>query len=240
MLRIFIGWDRREVASSQVCARSLVKHSSMPLDIRPLILPHLQATGLYTRPTKSRNRFDLWDEISRHRMATDHAISRFLVPHLAGYSGWALWMDGDVLARADISELFGLGDPRYAVMVVKHDHKPVEMSKMDGQAQVHYGRKNWSSVMLFNCGHPANRALTLEMVNTARGLSLHQFGWLRDELIGELPPEWNFLVGYNDVAKTGAPKLAHFTNGTPDMGGHMNQPYADEWRSTLAEIAGRA
>jgi lipopolysaccharide biosynthesis glycosyltransferase len=236
MLKVFIGWDRRELAASQVCARSLVKHASMPLDVRPLILPHLQACGLYTRPTKSRNRFDLWDEISQHRMATDHAISRFLVPHLAGYSGWALSCDGDILYRADVAELFGLGDPKYAVMVVKHDHQPREMSKMDGQVQAHYERKNWSSVVLWNCAHPANKALTLETVNTARGLWLHRFDWLKTEEIGELPPAWNFLVGYTEVEKTGEPKAAHFTNGTPDMGSHMNQPYADEWRGVLREI----
>jgi hypothetical protein len=234
MLRIFIGWDRRETSAAQVCARSLVRHASMPLDIRPLILPHLQAIGLYTRPTRRKGLIELFDEISQHRMATDHAISRFLVPHLCGYSGWALSCDGDILWRGDVAELFGLGDPRYAAMVVKHDHKPAELYKMDGQPQAHYARKNWSSVVLWNCAHPANRALTVEKVNTAQGLWLHRFDWLKDEEIGELPPEWNWLEGYSAVSIE--PKAVHHTRGTPDMGGYMNVAFADEWRATLRAI----
>jgi lipopolysaccharide biosynthesis glycosyltransferase len=123
-------------------------------------------------------------------------------------------MDSDVVALADIHELFECADPRKAVMVVKHEHKVEDCSmKMDGRLQTMYRRKNWSSVMLFNCDHPANDCLTYGMLNGVPGRDLHAFYWLEDELIGELPPEWNWLVGVQP--KPERPKLAHFTLGGP-------------------------
>lgn len=232
-LRVFIGWDRRELLASQVCARSMTRNASQPLDLRPLILPHLQATGLYCRPTEIRGT-RLFDIISQHPMATDHALTRFLVPELAGRKGWALFCDGDILWRGDVAELFGVADPKYAVMVVKHDHKPPEVAKMDGQVQAQYECKNWSSVILWNCAHPANAALRVGAVNTKPGLWLHQFRWLAPELIGALPVEWNWLAGYSEPIA--APKAVHFTKGTPDMTGHYEAPYADEWRAVAKTI----
>lgn len=140
-------------------------------------------------------------------------------------------MDCDVLVRRDINELFDLADPTKAVMVVKHDYRPANDTKMDGQTQSTYPRKNWSSVMLFNLGHPANRDLTVEMVNSLPGRDLHRFCWLPDHLIGELPQEWNWLVGHSD--RSIDPAIVHFTEGTPSMPGHENDPYSDEWQNTL-------
>jgi hypothetical protein len=232
-LRVYMGWDRRELLASQVCARSMLNHASHPVDISPLILPHLQATGLYTRPTEIRAT-RLFDVISQHAMATDHALARFLVPALNDYRGWALFCDGDILWRADVAELFALADPAYAVMVVKHDHKPREVAKMDGQVQAQYECKNWSSVILWNCAHPANAAVRVGAVNTKPGLWLHQFRWLAPELIGGLPAEWNWLEGHSDPALT--PKAVHHTRGTPDMVGYRDVAYADEWRAVAKTI----
>lgn len=232
---IWIGFDMREAAAFAVAAHSARRKTFAPIPVTGLVLSQLQLAGLYKRPTLRRGA-QLFDVISEAPMSTEFAISRFLVPHLAGGSGWALFMDSDVLIRSDLSRLFGAADSRKAVMCVKHRHAPVETVKMDGQAQLSYPRKNWSSVMLFNLDHPANRRLTPELVNSVPGRDLHAFCWLGDEEIGELPPEWNYLVGHT----TGVidPAIVHFTDGFPMMAGYEDQPYADEWRRELAHWAG--
>lgn len=197
------------------------------------MLSSLRERGLYTRPT-SRKDGRLWDEISEAPMATEFACSRFLVPHLAG-SGWALFMDCDMLVRSNLDRLFRLCDPSKAVMVVKHNHQPAEGVKMDGQAQTRYARKNWSSVMMFNCDHPANRKLTVDLVNSVPGRDLHRFCWLEDDQIGELSTEWNWLVGHSDPSID--PTIVHFTDGIPTMPGYENCAYADEWRDELERWA---
>jgi lipopolysaccharide biosynthesis glycosyltransferase len=146
-------------------------------------------------------------------------------------TGWALFMDCDVLVRRNLDALFKLCDPSKAVMVVKHDHRPTVAVKMDGQEQTIYPRKNWSSVCLWNVDHPANIALSPELVNSIPGRDLHAFSWLPDNLIGELPPEWNWLAGISDPNID--PAIVHFTNGVPTMPGFENSPFAAEWREEL-------
>lgn len=216
-----------------VAARSLLRHASSAVDVERLDMIHLRHRGLYRRPTEARAH-GYWDVISDAPMSTGHAISRFLVPALCDYAGWALFTDGDVLFRRDIAQLYALADPRKAVQVVQHQHAPSATVKMEGQAQTLYARKNWSSVMLFHAGHPANRALTIDLVNTLPGRDLHRFCWLSDDLIGALPSTWNVLIGEEPEAD---PAIAHFTNGTPDLPGYETQPFAEEWRAT-AEACG--
>lgn len=210
MIRIFIGYDHVEEISYSVLASSLSKHSSQPLSITPIRLSHLP-------------------EISRERdpkQSNDFAFSRWLVPYLCNYEGWAIFMDCDFLARDDIAKLWELRDDRYAVQVVKHDYIPKTELKFLGQEQTKYFRKNWSSMMLINCAKC--KALTPEYVNTAHGLALHRFEWLESEdLIGEIPKEWNWLVGeydYNENAK-----LIHFTIGGPWFYEYFGSDYAEEW-----------
>ena len=224
---VYIGSDPREQKAFHVCMASLLRHSSIPLKINPLILSDLRDRGLYYRPTERRG-LQLWDKISDSPMSTEFAISRFLVPALNDYKGWALFVDSDFMFRSDIAEITNLIDDKYAAMVVKHYYdQPIvpNATKMDNQRQTQYGRKNWSSFILWNCGHPANEALTIDCVNSARGLNLHQFLWLDDHQIGQIPFEWNWL----DLK----PKAVHFSWGTPDMDGYENAPFSDEWRSYL-------
>lgn len=169
-------------------------------------------------------------------MSTEFAISRFLVPAIA-QMGWAVFMDCDVLVRTNVARLFPDLDERYAVYCVKHRHQPAQGVKMDGQVQAQYGRKNWSSMMVFNCNHPANIALDLDMVNSLPGRDLHRFCWLKDEEIGELPPEWNYLVGETHLPEGVQPKIVHHTNGSPCMPGYEDTEYAYEWREELARWA---
>lgn len=230
---VWIGFDPREADAFAVARWSTWCSTFQPMQVKGIVLSELRRRGLYSRPT-SRRDGRLWDDVSEAPMATEFACSRFLTPHLAE-GGWALFMDADVLVRGNISELFSLADPSKAVMVVKHDHQPPEGVKMDGQAQLRYARKNWSSVMLFNCDHPANAALTIEMINSVPGRDLHRFCWLEDNQIGELPPEWNYLVGHTKGVSE--PKIVHFTDGVPSMAGYEDCEYADEWRLALTKWA---
>lgn len=232
-LSIWIGYDPREAEAFSVARESVRRQLNQPIPIRGIELTTLQAKQLYYRPTERRpsaaDRPVLWDVISDAPMSTEFAITRFLVPHMAGDSGWALFMDCDMLARANLSTLLQACDRSKAVMCVKHDYAPKNQTKMDGQVQTQYARKNWSSFMLFNLEHEANQALTVEFVNTLPGRDLHRFCWLEDDQIGELDPAWNFLVGHSDPAID--PKVVHFTEGSPNMPGYENAPYADEWRA---------
>lgn len=224
--RLFIGWDAAEMRACNVAQFTARARCSAELEIRRIAMSNLQAQGLYRRPTGMLER-GYWDEISDAPMATGHAIARFLVPALCNYEGWALFTDGDVIFRHDLSALFALADPSFAVQCVHHQHAPTATVKMEGQAQTVYARKNWSSVLLFNCAHPANRALTVELVNTVPGRDLHRFCWLDDALIGELPPSWNWLEGYS--APIPDPSIVHFTAGVPDMPGYEHVAFSDEW-----------
>jgi len=213
MIRVFIGFDPREAVAFNVLAYSILGHSSVPVGISPLMLTQLK--GVLSR--------------ERHPLqSTDFSMSRFLTPYLSDFSGWSLFMDCDMLMLDDIANLWKLRDERYAVMVVKHDHRPRETSKFLGEPQSAYKKKNWSSVMLFNnsrCG-----ALNSEYVSRASGLDLHQFKWLgNDDLIGELPRRWNHLVGYDAPSRDVS--LVHYTLGGPYFSEYADCEYAGEWRS---------
>jgi len=219
-----------------------------PIQINGLVLHTLRERDLYTRPTKRDIHGNLWDVISDAPMATEFSISRFFVPHLVKLktrrevqrpgSRWALFMDCDMLVTQPIERLFALADDRYAVMVVKHNHVPTEATKMDGQHQTQYGRKNWSSVMLFNIDHPSNVGLSLELLNGVPGRDLHQFCWLPDDAIGELPLTWNYLVGHNRPQELGDAEMRppcniHYTEGIPTMHGYENCDFAGLWHDEL-------
>ena len=214
---IFIGYDPRERAATNVLIDSLYQFSSMPLAIMPIVTPQLEAQGLFKRERDPKQ-------------STAFSFTRFLVPRLMNYQGWAIFMDCDMLARGDIAYLWNLRDDRYAVMCVQHDHVPAETVKFLGEVQSPYPKKNWSSLMLLNCSRCT--ALTVEYVNTASGLELHRFHWLAgDHEIGPLPPGWNHLVDVQDPALAKEAMLLHWTLGGPwfseqrTMGGEL----AAEW-----------
>ena len=225
-LPVFIGFDKREADACNVTRASLLKHATIPLYVRFLDQANLRAAGLYDRGVDIIDGVP-HDSFDRKPFSTEFAFSRFIVPALCLYDGWALFVDGDFLFRADIAELFALRNDRYAVMVVQHEHRPTMAKKMDGMPQPVYYRKNWSSLVLWNCSHPANRSVNIEWVNRMPGLFLHSFNWLTENQIGALPPTWNHLVGYS---KSKSPKAAHFTEGVPSMTGYANVEFADEWR----------
>jgi len=214
-LNIFLGYDGREPIAYHVASHSLLARATEPIAIHPLVQSALRADGLYTR---DRNAME----------STEFAFSRFLVPKLMGYRGLALFADSDILCLTDIADLFlePLRDPGKAVYVAQHNYVPAQAVKMDGQTQTVYPRKNWSSVMLFDCARCT--ALTPTYVNQATGLALHRFQWLKDAEIGALPLEWNVLVG--EMSQTDRPpKLLHYTNGGPWFRDYADCPYSAEW-----------
>lgn len=234
MHRVWIGFDANEMRAQTVAHESLYLHASRSR-VRADRLCRLMLRDHYRRPTTNMPNGQLFDEISGAPMSTDHAIARFFVPFLMEYRGWALFTDGDVLFREDVEQLFALADPLRAVQVVQHGPLLEEGTKKDGHVQQAYPRKNWSSVILWNCGHPANRSLTLDVLNAWPGRDLHAFRWLNDDEIGALPARWNHLVGLSPEDPD--PALVHFTLGTPDVAGHEHDPFSDEWYRA-AKIAG--
>jgi lipopolysaccharide biosynthesis glycosyltransferase len=221
-MKVFVGYDTREDIAYQVCKHSIL--SKQPsADVRPLKQQELRDAGWYKRDV---------DKLA----STEFTFTRFLIPELTDFKGWALFMDCDMILTTDIKELFDQADDKYAIMCVQHDYTPKEGTKMDGQKQTIYPRKNWSSVMLFNCGHPANRKVTQSLVNDPEinGAYLHRFSWLNDFEIGELHHTWNYLVGvYDDIKK---PKLIHYTEGGPWFENYRNCEFADLWKAELQDM----
>ena len=227
---VFIGWDPREALAWNVACASLQTKARRPVPVRPLGIQQLTAAARWNRPTEMRGGV-MWDVISNLPCSTEFSIARFGVP-LEARARWALFVDVDFLFLGDVWELMDAADPKYAVMVVKHEHRPAETEKMDGQIQRVYARKNWSSCMLWNMGHAVNTAQPwFEMLNTWHRDRLHAFEWVKDELIGDLPggANWNFLVGSSDRNKYPKPRALHYTAGTPDMAGFEHCQFASEW-----------
>jgi lipopolysaccharide biosynthesis glycosyltransferase len=210
MIPVFIGYDPREAIAFHVCANSIIRHSSQPVQIIPVAL----------------NLFK--DYTETHTDGSNHFIyTRFLVPYMMKWQGHAIFIDGDMILRDDIARLWELRDPSKDVQVVKHDYKTRMPVKYLGSKNEDYPRKNWSSVILWNCNSYPNRRLTPEYVMRATGAELHRFSWCTDDRIGELPPEWNWLpdeYGANPDAK-----LLHYTLGTPCFHEFADTPQADEW-----------
>lgn len=222
--RVFVGYDSREDVAFRVCESSLRQRSSIPLDVRPIVQTELRNRGLYWRPR---------DPLA----STEFTYTRFLTPYLAGYQGWALFCDCDFLWLADVAELLNLAEPSKAVMCVHHDHRPTEATKMDGAVQTTYPRKNWSSLMLFNCGHPMTRSLTPEIVNTQSGAHLHRMQWAADAAVGALPATWNWLEGSMPKPAAGTPSAVHFTRGGPWFENWRGVDYGDLWLAEQAALA---
>jgi lipopolysaccharide biosynthesis glycosyltransferase len=218
-MKVFVGYDPREDIAYQVCKHSILTKQPEAI-VRPLVQKELRDAGWYTRPK---------DKLA----STEFTFTRFLVPELTNFKGWAVFMDCDMILTTDIKELFDQADDKYAVMCVQHDYTPKEGMKMDGQKQTVYPRKNWSSVVLFNCAHPSNARLTQDMVNDPElnGAYFHRFSWLKDEEIGELDHTWNYLVGVYDDIET--PKLIHYTEGGPWFENYRNGEFSLRWKEEL-------
>ncbi|HTI87948.1 MAG TPA: glycosyltransferase [Alphaproteobacteria bacterium] len=220
---VYVGFDPRESIAYDVCRHSILSRTRADVAVVPLVQNELRERKLYWRTG---------DPLA----STEFTYTRFLVPALAGYQGWALYCDCDFLWLADIADLFALADDRYAAMCVHHDHRPTEAMKMDGRVQTLYPRKNWSSLILWNCAHPANAALTPDVVNRETGAFLHRFSWLKDKEIGAVPETWNWLEGWSARPASGPPKVVHYTRGGPWFDKWEDVAFADLWLAEAARL----
>ena len=211
MINVFIGYDNKERVAYNVLSHSIIQNSTKPVAITPIALNNLKDDFVRERNSLS---------------STEFSFSRFMIPHLMNYQGWALFMDCDMLMFEDIAELWRLRDDRYAVQVCKHDYTPKDEKKFLGQVQTKYEKKNWSSFMLMNCKKCTT--LTPDYVNKASGLELHQYKWLEsEELIGDLPLEWNWLVG--EYEHKDDVKNVHYTEGGPWFKEYKDCDYSKDW-----------
>jgi len=215
LVRLVVGFDSRETIAYHVFCQSVLEKASLPVSFLPLVE---QSLAVYKEThNDGSNRF---------------TYTRFLTPFLMDFEGWAIFADGDMVCRRDIAELWKLRDSSKAVQVVKHDYLTKSSTKYLGNKNENYPRKNWSSVILWNCGHPENRCLTPDLVSSKDGTFLHRFQWLADSLIGELDKEWNWLaIEYDDNPSA---HLIHYTLGTPCFRDYSDCSSSEHWYRALA------
>jgi len=210
MIPIVVGFDAREAIAYHTFCQSVLEKSSEPVSFMPLAPNTLR--GYQEMHSDGSNAF---------------IYSRFLTPFLRDYQGWAIFADGDMICCDDIAKLWAQRDETKALLVVKHNYKTKAKGKYLGNKNEDYPRKNWSSLMLWNCAHPKHRILDPEFVMHATGAQLHRFTWLDDSDIGSLEAGWNWLTTeYPDNADA---HLLHYTLGTPCFIDYRNCDMADVW-----------
>ena len=222
MINLFVGFDPREEVGTHAFNASVLAHTTEPVQITHLYknmlekhLGHVFQVG-----------------------TNEFTKTRFLIPHLMGRKGWAIFADGaDMVLLGDLAELMQHAKPLEgkSVYVVKHDYQTNSSRKYIGTQMeadnVDYPRKNWASLMLINCAHCAWP--TVEEVAKMDMLDLLQFKFLPDDKIGELPKEWNWLAdeyGENENAK-----LLHWTQGSPGFSNYAKASHAHDWFAAHAK-----
>jgi hypothetical protein len=223
---VWVGYDPMEDASAKMLAHSIRSRTKMGIRIIPIVRDELLSHDLCTRPIDPNG-------------STQFSITRFMVPHLMHNHGVGIFFDCDMLITRDIQEMFDLFDPRFAVQVAKHDYTPKTTHKMGGLPQTMYPRKNWSAAVMYNCDHPSTQGLTREVVERETPKFLHRFEWLRDDEIGGLPLECNFLVEEMQEPKEGLPFNIHHTLGAPIFRERQHVPYASYWKQEFRATFGR-
>jgi hypothetical protein len=210
MIKLAIGFDQREAVAYHTFVQSVLENATRPVSFIPLAANNLP------------------DYKESHTDGSNTFIyKRFLTPYICEFQGWAIFADGDMVCNSDIGELWDLRDETRAVLCVKHNYKTRAYSKYLGNKNEDYPRKNWSSLVLWNCGHPSNQVLTPQFVSNQTGAFLHRFCWLKDEEIGGLPTEWNWLATeYDDNSEA---KLLHYTLGTPCFKDYKHAPMSRAW-----------
>jgi lipopolysaccharide biosynthesis glycosyltransferase len=214
---IVVGFDQREAIAYHTFTQSIIEKSSVPVRFIPLAV----------------NTLKNYKETHNDR-SNDFIYSRFLTPYLNNYEGWAIFADGDMICQADIKELWDLRDPNKAILVVKHEYQTKQKEKYLGNINENYPRKNWSSLILWNCDHPKHKILTPDFIASQTGKYLHRFSWLNDDDIGELPKEWNWLAIEYPINRSA--KLIHYTLGTPCFIDYRDSDMSTQWLETQQRL----
>jgi hypothetical protein len=213
-IKLFVGMDDREAVGLHVFCQSVWKHTSVPVEIVALTPKLGRELGIVTDGSNNFTKL------------------RYAVAALCDFRGWACFADGaDMLVRSDLAELWRMREAWYAVQCVKHEYEPTPTKYVGTELEgpnTAYPRKNWSSLFLMDCGHYMNRVLTYKFIAQQSGQYLHRFSWLPDERIGEIPKEWNYIVGEQN--QEGPAKIAHHSLGIPGFKYYAQSEYADEWR----------
>ena len=248
---VYIGYDKKEDDAFEILKESIIDTSSQPVRVVPLDQETLRRINLYRRSfqiQKTDNGSVKIDWQDNKPFSTEFSFTRFLIPFVNNLKGLALFMDCDMMVRTDIMEVFKYASREdKAVWCVKHNYIPSDDYKMDNQVQTIYNRKNWSSFVLWNCEHEAHKDLTIDDVNLKSGLYLHNFQWLSDDLIGDIPEEWNWLDGHSPEEIEA--KNVHFTTGGPwfpkwKPKRSIDAKYALEWTNfrdslSIEEVLGK-
>jgi lipopolysaccharide biosynthesis glycosyltransferase len=216
-INMVVGFDQRESIAYHTFTQSVMDKSSLPVSFTPLAINTLK--GYHETHTDKSN---------------DFIYSRFLTPYLNAFSGWAIFADGDMICQSDIKELWDLRDESKAVLVVKHDYKTKAQKKYLGNSNADYPKKNWSSLILWNCAHPKHRVLTPDFISNRTGKFLHRFSWLEDEDIGDLPRDWNWLAIEYPENKNA--KLIHYTLGTPCFKEYWDCDMSEIWHANQKRV----
>ena len=216
-IKIVVGFDQREAIAYHTFSQSVLEKSSLPVLFLPLSINTLKGY-----------------KETHNDKSNDFVYSRFLTPYLHNFEGWAIFVDGDMVCQSDIKELWDLRDETKALQVVMHDYKTKFNQKYLGNTNENYPRKNWSSLILWNCSHPKHKVLTPDFISSQTGKYLHRFSWLDDEDIGELPIDWNWLaIEYPDNPKA---KIIHYTLGTPCFKDYRNSEMAVTWHEVQQKV----
>ena len=136
MINIFIGYDSNEKIAFHVLSESILRNSTEPVKITPIFLKNIK--NFFQR---ERNQIS----------STEFSFSRFIVPYLMNYQGWGLFMDCDMLMKADIAELWKLRDSNYAVQLCKHDYVPKKKNKFLNKVQTTYEKKKLVKFYVNEC-----------------------------------------------------------------------------------------
>ena len=216
-LTLVVGFDQREAVAYHTFCQSVLEKASVPVQFIPLAI----------------NSLNFYKE--NHKDGSNQFIySRFLTPFLCNYDGFAVFADGDMICNVDIAEIMLEFDRSKAVQVVKHDYQTKRLVKYLSNKNENYPRKNWSSLIIFNCGHTANKVLTPEFIQTHDGTYLHRFSWLQDDDIGELDISWNYLaIEYPPISDA---KIIHYTLGTPCFKEFQDSEMSEIWRNSYNKV----
>ena len=216
IIDLAVGFDQREAVAYHTFVQSVIENASIPVRFMPLDIKSLKTYN--ETHTDGSNEF---------------IYTRFLVPYLMNFKGWAIYADGDMICVEDIKKLWDLRDKKYAVQVVQHDYKTKVTKKYWGNKNENYPRKNWSSVIIWNCEHEKHKILSPKFIQNQTGSFLHRFNWLNDDEIGNIDKKWNWLAMEYEEEKD--INLIHYTIGTPCFKEYSNGPFSSYWNKSLLD-----